>query len=62
MKMTIEYTILLCKKIERLRKEMEEIYLSEHSLTALNVIALSKELDHHLNEYMILMSKENNET
>jgi hypothetical protein len=50
----------LVNEIDRLRKEMTETFLQEHSLTADSVVELSRQLDLKINEYMkqVLISRE----
>jgi hypothetical protein len=50
----------LVEEIDRLRKEMTETFLLEHSLVADSVMELSRKLDLKINEYMkqVLMSRE----
>ncbi|MEQ4484834.1 aspartyl-phosphate phosphatase Spo0E family protein [Cohnella silvisoli] len=50
----------LVEEIDRLRKEMTETFLQEHSLIADSVVELSRQLDLKINEYMkqVLLSRE----
>lgn len=50
----------LAEEIDRLRKEMTDIFLREHSFTADPVIELSRQLDLKINEYMkrVLINRE----
>ncbi|WP_158602267.1 aspartyl-phosphate phosphatase Spo0E family protein [Cohnella endophytica] len=50
----------LTEEIDRLRKEMTETFLQEHSFIADSVMELSRRLDQKINEYMkqVLLSRE----
>jgi hypothetical protein len=50
----------LVDEIDKLRKEMTDTFLLEHSLTADSVVELSRQLDLKINEYMkqVLISRE----
>ncbi|MFC5402744.1 aspartyl-phosphate phosphatase Spo0E family protein [Cohnella soli] len=51
---------ILKEEIDRLRKEMTEAVLQEHSFISDPVMALSRKLDQKINEYMkeVLLSRE----
>ncbi|WP_240702928.1 aspartyl-phosphate phosphatase Spo0E family protein [Cohnella luojiensis] len=50
----------LAEEIDRLRREMTDTFLQEHSLIADSVMELSRKLDLKINEYMkqVLLSRE----
>ncbi|MFC5468719.1 Spo0E family sporulation regulatory protein-aspartic acid phosphatase [Cohnella suwonensis] len=43
---------ILTEEIDRLRKEMTDTFLQEHSFVSDSVMALSRRLDLKINEYM----------